>query len=203
MAFGLVALVDEARRLTEKRVGFYLARAWPLLAIALGYYFTPEHRRVLLREPPQVYAYLTHKQSREDYARFFYSPGMNYYQVDIDAVSDYLIQNAKREDQIVVRGFSPQVYAQTGMRCPSRFFWTNYIYFPTAYRRADFLEEDHAAIVRARPRYIATVTREEGRGPSRTRSSSIRSATRPHAFLARSSCSSASTEPQGCLTRTR
>ena len=165
MTYAVVVLVEDARAFLEKRgLGERLARVVPVLGVGVLYASSAFGDLPLLREAPHVYRYVTGQISREEYARFFFSVPMNYYQVDIDATSAFLRENARPGDTICVRGFSPQIYVQTGLRYEGRFFWTNFIFHPLSYRRADFIREEHDAIVRTRPRYVMAVKAQEGNG---------------------------------------
>ncbi len=164
LTFAVAALFEDARVLLARRVGMVAAWAIPLSAVAVACYYTPVDLRVLPKEHRLVSEYVTGKISREQYAKNFFSPPMNYYQVDIDAVSEFLTSRARPDDAVCVRGSSTQIYAQTGMRFEGRLFWTNHIWNPLSYRHDDFVKEDRESIVRTRPRFIVTEKNREGLG---------------------------------------
>lgn len=164
LAFGLFAFVYDTRRLLERRLGPALATVLPVVVIGAGYLLTPYDIRVLSHEQGAVLDLVTKQTTREQFAGRFYAPPMNYYQVDVDAVSRYLEAHMSADEPLCVRGFDTQIYAQTGFRYGGRFFWTNYIWHPSAYRRDEFVAEDRAYFEKIKPRFVVTEAVNRGRG---------------------------------------
>jgi hypothetical protein len=164
LTFGLMALVYEARKLLAPKLGPALATALPVALLALGYMCNPHDQRVLSREQGAVLDLVTGKTTRHAFARRFDAVPMGYFQVDVDAVSDYLNAHKNPDDRVCVRGFDTQIYAQTGMRYGGRFFWTNYIWHPKSYRHDDFVAEDRAYFEKTLPRFVVTETAHRGAG---------------------------------------
>lgn len=164
LTFGLVALVYEARRAFSPKLGPALATALPVALLGLGYMCNPYEQRVLSHEQGAVLDLVTGKTTRATFARRFDAVPMGYFQVDVDAVSDYLNAHKQPGDRLCVRGFDTQVYAQTGMRYGGRFFWTNYIWHPKSYRHEDFVAEDRAYFEKALPRFVVTEIAHRGAG---------------------------------------
>ncbi len=164
LTFGLVALVYEARKLLAPKLGPALATALPVALLGLGYMCNPYEQRVLSHEQGAVLDLVTGKTTRPTFARRFDAVPMGYFQVDVDAVSDYLNAHKQPDDRVCVRGFDTQIYAQTGMRYGGRFFWTNYIWHPKSYRHEDFVAEDRAYFEKTLPRFVVTEVSHRGAG---------------------------------------
>lgn len=162
LTFGLVALVYEARKVLSPKLGPALATALPVALLGFGYMCNPYERRVLSHEQGAVLDLVTGKTTRATFARRFDAAPMGYFQVDVDAVSDYLNARKSEGDRLCVRGFDTQIYAQTGMRYGGRFFWTNYIWHPKSYRHEDFVAEDRAYFDKALPRFVVTEVAHRG-----------------------------------------
>jgi hypothetical protein len=75
--------------------------------------------------------------------------------VDIDATDragEWVRVNTPPDASLLVRGYEPQVYERARRRWTGRFFWSSWLVSPSrAYRREDFLGEDHADLERRPP----------------------------------------------------
>jgi hypothetical protein len=75
-----------------------------------------------------------------------------------EEVAAWIRARAAPGDELCVRGFDPEIYALTGLRCPSRFFWTWFLTDARrAYRPESWIAEDRAALERGRPRFVVTL----------------------------------------------
>jgi hypothetical protein len=80
-----------------------------------------------------------------------------------ELVAAWLLAHAQPGDELCVRSFEPQIYALTGMRCPSRFFWTAWITDARrVYHREEWLAQDRAALDRSHPRFVTVKTEANG-----------------------------------------
>jgi hypothetical protein len=81
----------------------------------------------------------------------------------MDAISAYLKERTGPDDLVLVRGESAEIYVLSGRRAPGRFFWSVFLSSTTrVYRRDAWLEEDRAAILRRRPRYVVCPADADG-----------------------------------------
>lgn len=88
----------------------------------------------------------------------FDDPLLNYDYSDSYRVGDWLRYEASSGDQLLVRGFEPQIYAISGLHYTGRFFWTANITDPRrAYKRAAWLDEDWQAFIAKRPRFVVAM----------------------------------------------
>jgi hypothetical protein len=95
--------------------------------------------------------------------RSFDIPGY-FANADSHRVADWLRAHSERTDNIVVRGYEPQIYALADRFFDGRFFWTTFLTHPArAYRREAWLAQDLHDLLDHPPRYA--VTFEEGPGP--------------------------------------
>jgi hypothetical protein len=97
---------------------------------------------------------LTGSISREEFlAPFVVRNNTPYAHQEI--VGLWIAHHSAEGDLVAVRGFEQAIYAVAGRRSPSRFFWTRWLTEPKrAYRRAEWLAEDRAALLRHPPRYV-------------------------------------------------
>jgi hypothetical protein len=74
-----------------------------------------------------------------------------------EEVATWIRSRAAPGDELCVRGFDPEIYSLTGLRCESRFFWTWWLSDPhRVYRREQWIAEDRAALERSHPRFVVT-----------------------------------------------
>jgi hypothetical protein len=67
----------------------------------------------------------------------------------------WLREASQPEDNVLVRGYDPELYAAAKRRYKGRFFWTAALTDPArAYHREEWLKEDLDAIVRDPPRFV-------------------------------------------------
>jgi hypothetical protein len=74
-------------------------------------------------------------------------------------VAAWIRSRATPGDELCVRGFDPEIYALSGLRCASRFFWTWWLSEPhRAYHREQWIAEDRDALERSHPRFVVVST---------------------------------------------
>ena len=72
-------------------------------------------------------------------------------------VAEWLKAHSEPTDNVVVRGYEPQIYALSDRFFNGRFFWTTFLTHPArAYRRESWLEQDRQQLEAQRPRYAVT-----------------------------------------------
>lgn len=103
-----------------------------------------------------TFKYLTGSVDEEVFNRQFDLYGIpTYWWGETLRVGRWIAKHSKPDDMIAVRGFEPAIYAISGRRAPTRFFWTSWLTDSTrAYKRIQWLSEDRAALRRGRPRYF-------------------------------------------------
>ncbi len=144
--------------------GRSVARAALASAVVLFLFISTPNRSRWVDAHTNAYELLTHKITREEFARRFNIGVFGYVYADIDLTAQFLAEHSRPEDEICVRGFNPEVYILAHRRYSGRFFWTPFLVEPgRAYRREAYLAEDREAFDRLRPRFVVTViTAHEG-----------------------------------------
>jgi hypothetical protein len=107
--------------------------------------------------------WVTGRASRDDFvARYDHVPGRRPFST-MDRIGAYLKERTGPDDLVLVRGESAEIYVVSGRRAPGRFFWSVFLSSTTrVYRRDAWLEEDRAAILTRRPRYVVCPADAEG-----------------------------------------
>jgi hypothetical protein len=81
-------------------------------------------------------------------------------------IGRWIAEHSKPSDLVAVRGFEPAIYAVSGRRAPTRFFWTAWLTDPNrVYNRLRWAHQDSVALRRHPPRYLVVV-RSEKKGPA-------------------------------------
>lgn len=70
-------------------------------------------------------------------------------------VGTWLREHARPGDRVLVRGVAAEIYAISGLRASSRFFWTPFLTMPTRHydERSEWLREDREEFERDPPRF--------------------------------------------------
>jgi 4-amino-4-deoxy-L-arabinose transferase-like glycosyltransferase len=103
-------------------------------------------------------SWLVGRTSRQDYLALFNEHGIGGPAKDNEAAAIWVREHSQPDDNISVRGFQPQIYAIAQRRYSGRFFWTTFLVNPArAYKRAEWVAEDRAALRKNPPRYIVAV----------------------------------------------
>jgi hypothetical protein len=155
-------LIDRACDVLEKRLpsAFPGAGVVASVALLLGLFcFTGISVERWYNVNVSTIAYLRGQKSRGEYTDQFNAAGIGFWFHDSEDVGRWLEEHTTPEDFVGVRGFQPEIYVVAHRRYPGRFFWTTFITSPQrAYRRAEWLAEDHAALLAHPPKYVVTLT---------------------------------------------
>lgn len=109
--------------------------------------------------------YATGRIEREQFLEHFvHDDGTPY--AEQEAVGHWITHHSRPDERIAVRGFEQTIYAVARRRAPTRFFWTRWLTEPRrAYRQAEWLAEDQAALRHDPPRYVIVNARAR-KGPA-------------------------------------
>jgi hypothetical protein len=155
-------LIDRACDVMEKRRPSAFAGAGVVASVVLMlglFCFTGISVERWYNVNVSTIAYLRGKESRGQFTDQFNAAGIGFWFHDSEDVGRWLEEHTTPEDFVGVRGFQPEIYAVAHRRYPGRFFWTTFITSPQrAYRRAEWLAEDHEALVAHPPKYVVTLT---------------------------------------------
>lgn len=134
-------------------------------AVLLGFALAGYHSRQWYDANKLVLRRVTGSVTRDEFARRFQFHDIGFDYRDSQDVGDWLRAHSQPDDLVAVRGFNPEIYAVAERRHAGRFFWTTFITQPArAYRRAEWLAEDRAALDQNRPRF-AVVHGDVPEGP--------------------------------------
>jgi hypothetical protein len=153
---------DLARWISSKSTRYGVNRI-PAIACAcviVALYFdyassSPRYRREIVA----TFQYLTGSIDQDAFDRqfeLFKRPRYSWRQNR--QIGRWLAEHSKPDDLVAVRGFEPAIYAISGRRAPTRFFWTSWLTVHTrAYNRDKWLLEERQALKRRPPRYFVVV----------------------------------------------
>lgn len=129
------------------------------IASTVGLYLTTMASEFLwFMEAKHVVLYEAGKISRDEFGNFFRVDILGFNERDDHAVAEWLRANSSPADRVAVRGFEPEIYAESGRTYGGRFFWTLFLTMPTrAYKRTEWLADDRADIERVRPRFVVAI----------------------------------------------
>lgn len=134
-------------------------------AVLLGFALAGYHSRQWYDANTLVLRRVAGSVTRDEFARRFQFHDIGFDYRDSQDVGDWLRDHSQPDDLVAVRGFNPEIYAVAQRRHAGRFFWTTFITQPArAYRRAEWLAEDQAALDQNRPRF-AVVHGDVPEGP--------------------------------------
>ncbi|HEY2368984.1 MAG TPA: hypothetical protein VGH87_21455, partial [Polyangiaceae bacterium] len=95
------------------------------IASTVGLYLTTMASEFLwFMEAKHVLLYETGKMSRDEFGNFFRVDILGFNERDDHAVAEWLRANSSPNDRVAVRGFEPEIYAESGRTYGGRFFWT-------------------------------------------------------------------------------
>lgn len=127
--------------------------------LAFGAYTTgpePVTRYAIIHRT--TWDWLHGRATREAHLSLFFEHGYGAQALHNYQVGVWLRQHSDSNDFVAVRGFQPQIYAWANRRAPGRFFWTTFLVNPArAYKRAEWLAEDRAALSKNPPRYVVAL----------------------------------------------
>lgn len=165
MALVLVCAASDLDRLAAR-----LGVSRPLAPAALGLLLvagwgSTESARSYSEVLASSVRYATGRIEREQFLEHFvHDDGTPY--AEQEAVGHWITRHSLRHEAIAVRGFEQTIYAVARRRAPTRFFWTRWLTEPRrAYRQAEWLAEDQAALRRNPPRYVVVNARAH-KGPA-------------------------------------
>lgn len=159
LAFALVAedLQERARPRLRRWVPALLA-AMALLFLVVG----GRGPRIFAQRAAAAIAFARGTMTGAELDASFNIPGY-FANSDSHRVAAWLRAHSEPTDNIVVRGYEPQIYALADRFFDGRFFWTTFLTHPArAYRREAWLAQDLHDLVDHPPRYA--VAFEEGPG---------------------------------------
>jgi hypothetical protein len=135
-------------------------------AVLIGFLLGPERQRTRAEKDPRpttylrltagTWRYILGRIPRADFLDPF-DGGYRYYYADEEALGLAIRQRARAGDRLLVDGFEPAIYAASGLRSPSRFFFTIFLddlSFP--FPREAWIEEHRQAVAADRPRFAVT-----------------------------------------------
>lgn len=143
-----------SEQLRARRFGEGFVRWAPLMLFLVVYLFSG-HARGWVQQQGRTLRYLVGADDRQTFADHFAYPWMHFSYGDSEWVGNWLRDHTSPDEPVAVRGFEPEVYAVARRRHFGRFFWTEFLTQPArAYRRAEYLAEDRAALLANPPRYL-------------------------------------------------
>jgi hypothetical protein len=112
-----------------------------------------------LEEVTATKDWLTHKIDREQFSSQFEVDSLGYNFRNGEQVGLWLRAHVAPGEEVVVRGFEPEIYTVSGCRYGGRFFWTSFLTDPRrAYRREEFLAQDRAQLLERSPRWVVALS---------------------------------------------
>lgn len=151
--------LDARQLLARSRVGRALGPALFAAVLMLCWTRTPGFP-YWRDESRHTARYLRGGMTRAQFADFFQVPALNFYYGRSEEAALWVRDHSNPEDNVVVRGFEPHLYAVMQRRYSGRHFWTMFLTSP---RRGDESElaawnaEDSANLANYPPRYAVTL----------------------------------------------
>jgi hypothetical protein len=145
--------IDLTRREKWRRA---ITIAWPVAFVASALTLTPPD--VYVERAARVLAWPRQNFSERWLLEGFGSPVTRVDLAQSYDVAEWISAHASPSDTLLVRGYSPEIYAWSHLHYTGRFFWSVALTNPNrAYRRDEWLAEDRAELDARPPRWVVAL----------------------------------------------